>query len=104
MCVAEVRSDRSERDFVFEARAKSAVFGGIRDSKQIPQFVLYFAATADLAQIIAASKHRADPKLLLVQLAGMIEVVNLAVDLNSGLEQSVQPIARLPSVLECIGY
>src|SRR5262245_59684485 len=84
-----------EGEFNLQPGAERAMLGGRGCSEQVANLVLELARAENLAKAGAAGKHRPHPELLLVESARVAEVLNLAVDLDTGLKVPVQQVARL---------
>ena len=82
------RTCELEGEFDLQPRAQRAVLGGGGRAEQIAHLVLDFAGPKNVTEAVAARQHRAQPKLLLIEVAGFVEVLDLAVESRSPAENS----------------
>src|SRR5215472_15203800 len=82
-----------ERDFVFEAPAHRAFFGGAREAEEIARLV---PDIAEAIEGIETGEHRSDAVLLVGEFARCGDVIDNAIELDARLELRMEPHARLP--------
>ena len=80
------RSPGSEGDLEFEEGTQGTFFGYRGGAEQVSRLVDEFARAKDIRQARTAVEHRADAELLLIEPAGIIDVLDFAVELEARLE------------------
>src|SRR6266446_4647995 len=82
-----------ESEFVFQLPADGAVLGAARQPDEIAELVFEFAITLRIEE---ANENGASAMLLVDELARVIEIRDIAIVLEAGLEERVKPPAGLP--------
>src|SRR5262245_42095090 len=85
-------------DLEFEAGTHGDFFGLRGGAEQVSRLVHEFARAKDIRQARAAVEHRADAELLLIEPAGIIDVLDFAVELEAWLEVPVKLVSGLPGI------
>src|SRR5215831_13286644 len=82
-----------EGDFVFEAPAHRAFFGGAGEAEEIARLV---SDISEPIEGIETGEHRPDAVLLVGEFARCGDVIDNAIELDAWLELRMEPHARLP--------